>query len=328
MLKKLQFCAQIVGFATLILLSAAGALALTGNGFPAWAQAGPLTTLSGVPNVISYQGMLRSTDGTPVDGPHDITLRLYTTPSGGEAIHTETLANEMVRAGLFTVLLGDQSGNPILASAFRKPLYVSVQVGKGQEMAPRQRIAPVPYAVQLTDGIYVDRDGNGVNVIVGDGASQAHMGIPQGGLCVAAQGGCLPQTGMVTADRVDTQSLMTTRADAGDLVAKRVEAEELKAQTLVANRVDTIELEAQALSAEHIRLLGSPEEVAELRPGDGFWGSWGAWATCPAGSYVCAAQVRIEGDQGWGDDTAMNGIRLKCCSLGSALSPSAGLLGQ
>jgi hypothetical protein len=225
MLKKLQFCAQIVGFATLILLSAVGALALTGNGFPAWAQAGPLTTLSGVPNVISYQGILRSTDGTPVDGPRDITLRLYTTPSGGEAIHKETWANEMVRAGLFTVLLGDQSGNPIPASAFRKPLYVSVQVGKGQEMAPRQRIAPVPYAVQLTDGIYVDRDGNGVNVIVGDGASPAHMVIPQGGLCVSAQGDCSPQTGTVKADRV--------------------EAEELK---------------AQALSAEHIHLLGSPEE--------------------------------------------------------------------
>jgi hypothetical protein len=313
MFKKLQLCAQIVGFATLILLSAVGALALTGNGFPAWAQTRSLTTLSGVPNVISYQGMLRSTDGTPVDGPHNITLRLYTTPSGGEAIHKETLANEMVRAGLFTVLLGDQSGNPIPASAFRKPLYVSVQVGKGQEMAPRQRIAPVPYAVQLTDGIYVDRAGNTVNVIVGDGASRAHMVIPQGGLCVAAKGGCLPQTGMVTADRVDTETLMATHADAGDLKA---------------NRVDTIELEAQALSAEHIRLLGSPEEVEELRPGDGYWGSWGAWATCPAGSYVCAAQVRIEGKQGGGDDTAMNGIRLKCCSLGSAPSPSAGLVGQ
>jgi hypothetical protein len=131
---------------------------------------------------------------------------------------------------------------------------------------------------------------------------------------------------------------MVTHADAGDLKANRVEAKELNAQTLmaphadvgalVADRVDAVELEAQALSAEHIRLLGSPEEVEELRPGDGYWGSWGAWATCPAGSYVCAAQVRIEGKQGGGDDTAMNGIRLKCCSLGSAPSPSAGLLGQ
>jgi hypothetical protein len=52
------------------------------------------------------------------------------------------------------VLLGD--ANPLDAGIFQGPLYIGVQVGSGQEMAPRQRIAPVAYAVQLTDGVYVD----------------------------------------------------------------------------------------------------------------------------------------------------------------------------
>jgi hypothetical protein len=53
-----------------------------------------------------------------------------------------------------------------------------------------------------------------------------------------------------------------------------------------------------------------------ISPGDGYWGSWWSWTYCPQYTYVCGATVRIESSQGGGDDTAMNGIKLACCSLG------------
>jgi hypothetical protein len=94
-----------------------------------------------------------------MNGTYDMTFRLYDSPTGGPPVHTETLTGVLVRDGLFTVLLGDAADNPINAAAFQKPLDVGIQVENGAEMVPRQRIAPVPYAVQLTDGVYVDESG-------------------------------------------------------------------------------------------------------------------------------------------------------------------------
>ena len=49
-------------------------------------------------------------------------------------------------------------------------------------------------------------------------------------------------------------------------------------------------------------------------PGGLGWGGFSAMQRCPSGSAVCGARIRIEGSQGDGDDTAMNGIELACCS--------------
>ncbi|GLC34633.1 Vitelline membrane outer layer protein 1 [Pleodorina starrii] len=52
-----------------------------------------------------------------------------------------------------------------------------------------------------------------------------------------------------------------------------------------------------------------------ISQGAGSWGDWGAWVYCPTDSYVCGAQARFEsGQQGSGDDTAFNGLRLQCCT--------------
>jgi hypothetical protein len=173
-LKKIQLVAQIVGFVTIGLLSISGVLAITSDGSPAWAalgQASPSMSAR-VPNVINYQGMLRRPDGSVINGTYDMTFRLYYLPKGGNVVHTEQLLNVVVRDGLFTVLLGDGDGNPIQAADFKDPLYVGIQVGNDAEMQPRQRIAPVPYAVQLTDGVYVDESGN---VGIGTTSPQAKL---------------------------------------------------------------------------------------------------------------------------------------------------------
>jgi hypothetical protein len=173
-LKKIQLVAQIVGFVTIGLLSISGVLAITSDGSPAWAalgQASPSMSAR-VPNVINYQGMLRRPDGSVINGTYTMTFRLYDSPEGGNVVHTEQLSNVVVRDGLFTVLLGDGDGNPIQAADFKDPLYVGIQVENDAEMQPRQRIAPVPYAVQLTDGVYVAESGN---VGIGTTSPQAKL---------------------------------------------------------------------------------------------------------------------------------------------------------
>ena len=47
----------------------------------------------------------------------------------------------------------------------------------------------------------------------------------------------------------------------------------------------------------------------------GGWGSWQDSVDCPDGYYVCGIQTRFEGSQGNRDDTALNGIQMKCCKF-------------
>lgn len=45
----------------------------------------------------------------------------------------------------------------------------------------------------------------------------------------------------------------------------------------------------------------------------GKWGNWKGMKHCPKDHYVCGLEVRFEDDQGGGDDTAMNGLKMDCC---------------
>ena len=45
------------------------------------------------------------------------------------------------------------------------------------------------------------------------------------------------------------------------------------------------------------------------------WGSWQPLRTCAAGQAVCGINTRVEGSQGAGDDTSLNGIALACCTF-------------
>ncbi|MDX2019358.1 MAG: RICIN domain-containing protein [Deltaproteobacteria bacterium] len=49
-------------------------------------------------------------------------------------------------------------------------------------------------------------------------------------------------------------------------------------------------------------------------PGATPWGGWSGVTNCPAGQVVCGLEARVEGNQGDGDDTALNGLRFACCA--------------
>lgn len=51
-----------------------------------------------------------------------------------------------------------------------------------------------------------------------------------------------------------------------------------------------------------------------VEPGN--WGEWGPDAVAPFGWCAIGMQARVEGPQGDGDDTAMNGIRMLCRPIG------------
>jgi hypothetical protein len=100
-----------------------------------------------IPTAFSYQGTLRDASGNLVNGTVNLSLRLYGVVTGGNPLYSEDFANVNVRSGLFTVIVGDAQVLP--ASVFNTfPLYIGIKVNNDAEMLPRQRMHPVPYAMQ------------------------------------------------------------------------------------------------------------------------------------------------------------------------------------
>ena len=55
--------------------------------------------------------------------------------------------------------------------------------------------------------------------------------------------------------------------------------------------------------------IGYPKHKLEF---PGYYGDWGIQQFCQNGGYAVGFATKVEGAQGNGDDTAMNGLKLQC----------------
>lgn len=68
-----------------------------------------------------------------------------------------------------------------------------------------------------------------------------------------------------------------------------------------------------------------------LTPGNGTWGTWSTTYYCNEGAWAIGYQMRVEGNQGSGDDTALNAVRLQCATRTGAtewITPHSGIWGS
>jgi len=102
-----------------------------------------------IPTAFSYQGTLRLADGSLATGSYNITLNIYNVVTSGTALHTESFSNVVVRNGNFSVVVGNAT--PVAATVFDNAnLYIGITVAPDPEMLPRQRLFPVPWAMQAS----------------------------------------------------------------------------------------------------------------------------------------------------------------------------------
>ena len=99
---------------------------------------------------INYQGKLTTPTGVAVaNGTYEIEFNLYTAPTGGVAVWTETRSggNEVtINDGLFSVMLGSVAS--LTSVNFNQPLYLGVTIEADAEMTPRKAIGSVPSAFE------------------------------------------------------------------------------------------------------------------------------------------------------------------------------------
>ena len=120
------------------------------NAFMVFILAAILTApvaMSGVPQLINYQGQLSDQLGAPLDTTVSITFAIYDDPEDGSALWVESHSDVVVSGGLFSVLLG--SINPlsdvVVADTGR---WLGIQIPPDAEIVPRTRLASAPFSLQ------------------------------------------------------------------------------------------------------------------------------------------------------------------------------------
>jgi len=116
------------------------------------------------PASFAYQGVIREENGAvPPNKNQSIAFKLYTTAEGGTPVWGRTIAVLLDSEGLFNTELSDSAGSEIpgvvgtgLATILSRnagaTLYIGLTVGNTSgEIAPRQTILPVPYALVAAD---------------------------------------------------------------------------------------------------------------------------------------------------------------------------------
>ena len=120
------------------------------------------------PSIINYQCTLTNASGIPLNGNIGMTFKLYAVQSGGTPLWTETHNAISFTNGLCNVSLG--SITPIPASVWDSPIiYLGVKVaGDAAELAPRQIVGAVPYAMNATGTMVLpDNSVNSAKIIDG-----------------------------------------------------------------------------------------------------------------------------------------------------------------
>jgi hypothetical protein len=127
---------------------------------------------AGVPHTLTYQGTLMDNTGEPVSGPKDITLRLYTVPTGGTPFWSEE-QQITIDKGRFSALLGaNASENPLDPADFNGETYIGLQVGTDEEM-PRQELSSVAYALKSGHALTSDHAAQATTAITAQSAQSA-----------------------------------------------------------------------------------------------------------------------------------------------------------
>lgn len=103
------------------------------------------------PDVISYQGMITSSDGSPVaDGEYPVTVTLYGDEGGNLEVWQDTYMTA-IRGGVFSLYLGSGSIALPAPSQMDRSLWIGIRIAGGDEMRPLTRLSSSPYAINVPD---------------------------------------------------------------------------------------------------------------------------------------------------------------------------------
>jgi hypothetical protein len=136
-----------------IMAVAAMVIAVVAMATALWSTVRAMEGEAAVESIFNYQGYLRNPDGSLVNGTHTITATIYDAATAGNAKYTTTIQDVVVRDGVFNIVLGDQDPISDPSTFASGPRFIGISVGGGSELIPRQRVNPVPWALQANTAL-------------------------------------------------------------------------------------------------------------------------------------------------------------------------------
>jgi len=109
---------------------------------------GAVTLMAQTPS-LTVQGILKKADGSAVpDDTYTVRFALFDAEMGGNEVWFEQLTDVETIGGVYSVVLGTHGKT--LNAPFNQDYYLSVKIGNSsQELLPRPRLTPAPYALSL-----------------------------------------------------------------------------------------------------------------------------------------------------------------------------------
>lgn len=95
------------------------------------------------PNLIRFQGKLRSLEGLPLNGMYSLAFALYDIDVDADPLWREVQEDINIEDGLLDVELGSMT---TLDLPFDKQYWLGVEVESDGEMTPRFKLTSVPYS--------------------------------------------------------------------------------------------------------------------------------------------------------------------------------------
>ncbi len=105
-----------------------------------------IPALAAVPPTIDQQGRLLKLDGTPETGSIGATFALYDVATGGTALWTEKHTLKLDASGFYAATLGSVTAFGGVWDG--RSLFLGLTLDGESEMAPRQGVMSVPYALK------------------------------------------------------------------------------------------------------------------------------------------------------------------------------------
>ena len=146
-------------------------VAVTALTCAALAYASSVGAAQTVPRSLTQQGVLLDSTNTPVDAVAlQFKFALYTTPTGTVSIWTETQSITPDK-GYFSARLGEATPFPsTIFDGSQTVLYLGITIGSDSEMAPRQQLTSVPFAMLSLNAVSATHADSATNA---DSASTA-----------------------------------------------------------------------------------------------------------------------------------------------------------
>lgn len=245
--------------------------------------------------IVTVQGAVYTSGGSPADGLFNLTLRLFASETGGVALYTQSIADVDVDQGLFDVELG-----PVTTGIFEGDPVLWLETSVDGQALPRRAVRPVPTALYARQA--------GTALVAADLACSG---------CVAAQhvsfawaasatkGGAaldLDCVGCVDATTIGAGAIATSHLQAGAVTSDKAGFPYAASATKGGAAVDL------ACSG----CVGSGDLAPSLAVGD--LSAGGAIHACTAGAPGCAIfveQSALSEQSGWLNVLVADGMRVR-----------------